>query len=256
MVSRVPGTRRPVLAVAAVTTLAGLIFTANAQLARNTAPESPLVAGRQPQHLAELVAVESARVAELTERASSLSDEIDGMVEAIAPVGISEDTSLALLEATAIGFIPVSGPGVTVVLYDAPSSAAMLAGIAPDDLVIHQQDLQAVVAALWAGGAEAMTLMGERVTMTSAFRCTGNVLLLHGQVFSPPYVVRAIGDPDRLERAVMASPGVRVFLSYVDALGLGFSLTQEAELQFPAYAGAASLRFAGLLTDVEPWRVP
>ena len=54
----------------------------------------------------------------------------------------------------------------------------------------------------WAGGAEAMALQDQRVTATTAFRCVGNVLSLGGRVYSPPYEVRAIGDPRRLRVAL------------------------------------------------------
>ena len=81
---------------------------------------------------------------------------------------------------------------MTVALDDAPPQARsrpLPPGIpspTPDDLVVHQQDIQGVVNALWAGGAEAMTLMGQRVIATTAVRCVGNTLLLHGAVYSPP----------------------------------------------------------------------
>ena len=91
---------------------------------------------------------------------------------------------------------PWSGPGVTVRLEDAPTDSPRRDEVSPDVLVVHQQDLQAVMNALWAGGAEAMELMDQRVISTSAFQCVGNVLKLHGRLYSPPYVVRAIGDPD------------------------------------------------------------
>ena len=242
------------LTVGLVTLFAGLLFAANAQLARSGSPESPLALGRQPGYLAELVETESARVTQLSAQVTALTEEIDALVEAIAPAGVVEDPETILLETTAIGFVPVVGPGVTVTLDDAPAAASQIPGVSPDDLVIHQQDLQAVIAALWAGGAEAMTLMGERVTMTSAFRCTGNVLLLHGQVFSPPYVIQAIGNPETLEASVLAAPGVQIFLTYVEVFGLGFTLTTEEDLEFPAYAGTGTLRFAELADGVQPWR--
>ena len=242
------------LTVGLVTLLAGLLFAANAQLARSESPENAIALGRQPGYLAELVETESARVTQLSAQVTALTEEIDALLEAIAPVGVVEDADNILLETTAIGFVPVVGPGVTITLDDAPAAASQIPGVLPDDLVIHQQDLQAVIAALWAGGAEAMTLMGERVTMTSAFRCTGNVLLLHGQVFSPPFVIQAIGNPDALEAAVLAAPGVQIFLMYVEAFGLGFTLTTESELEFPAYSGPGTLRFAELASDIEPWR--
>jgi uncharacterized protein YlxW (UPF0749 family) len=246
--------------VGLVAAFVGVVFAANAQLARiglgnSTGAEYTAAALRRPQNLAEMVVAGIYRNDFLTAQVDELTAKIAVISEADTAPGISENRDLALAEAEgmAIGSIPVSGPGLTVILDDAPVAAQDIAGVTHDDLVIHQQDLQHVIAALWAGGAEAMTLMGERVTMTSAFRCTGNVLLLHGRVFSPPYVVSAIGNPSRLQAAVEASPGVQVFLDYVAWLGLGFSIAHEANLEMPAYVGPG-LTFAQLPADVNPFR--
>src|SRR5690606_22501919 len=101
-----------------------------------------------------------------------------------------------------------------------------------------------VINALWAGGAEAMTLQGERVTATSAFRCSGNILLLHGKVFSPPYVIEAVGDPERLRASLDADPGVAIYQQYVDWVALGWSVKEAGTPGLPAYTGSAALRHA------------
>ncbi len=92
-----------------------------------------------------------------------------------------------------------------------PSSAnaAIAAGVDPNQLVVHQSDLQAVVNALWAGGAEAMSIAGQRVVATSAVRCVGNTLLLNGEVFSPPFRVEAIGPAKAMTAALGQSKGVQ-----------------------------------------------
>ena len=76
----------------------------------------------------------------------------------------------------------------------------------PDDVVVHQQDVQGVVNALWAGGAEAMQIMDQRVISTSAVRCVGNTLILQGRVYSPPYDIKAIGNPDGSLKAARPRP--------------------------------------------------
>ena len=76
-------------------------------------------------------------------------------------------------------------------------------GSGPDDLVVHQQDVQAVVNALWRGGADGVQIMDQRLIATSAVRCVGNTLILQGRVYSPPYTITAVGDPDA------AQPGAR-----------------------------------------------
>src|SRR5699024_3476655 len=98
-----------------------------------------------------------------------------------AEVEPSTDTEIAA------GRVPVEGSGVTVKLWDAPLRDPVPEGVRLDDLIVHQQDLEAVINGLWAGGAEAMAVQGHRVTSRSSIRCVGNVLLIDGSVYSPPY---------------------------------------------------------------------
>ncbi|GAA1722937.1 DUF881 domain-containing protein [Isoptericola hypogeus] len=228
---------RSTLSVASVLATAGLLFTASAQLA-DTGD------GRQPQDLAELVTDESDRVSTLTDRMNSLEAEIEDLGEQVNTDLPVRGPDLAARESVVTGSRPVTGPGLTVSLDDAPASSQSIAGVRADDLVVHQQDMQHVINALWAGGAEAMTLQGERVTATSAFRCSGNILLLHGKVFSPPYVIEAVGDPDDLQAALDASPGVAVYQQYVDWVALGWAVGQSDDLELPAYTGSSELKHA------------
>ena len=100
------------------------------------------------------------------------------------------------------GFEEVHGPALTVVLSDAPKEeidrAVENGEVTADQLVVHQQDIQAVVNALWAGGAEAMTLQKQRVISTTGIKCVGNTVVLHGVPYAPPYEITAIGDLDAL----------------------------------------------------------
>ncbi len=147
----------------------------------------------------------------------------------------------------AAGTEAVVGPTVKVTLNDAKNVPATLPdGLFVDDYVVHQQDVQAVVDALWQGGAEAMMLMDQRVISTSAVRCVGNTLILQGRVYSPPYVITAMGDPAALRQALDASPEVQIYKQYVDAVGLGYEVESSKEQTFPAYAG--SIKFDHIRT--------
>ncbi|MDQ6649913.1 MAG: DUF881 domain-containing protein, partial [Actinomycetota bacterium] len=154
----------------------------------------------------------------------------------------------AAAEALALpaGLVAVAGPVLSVSLDDAPPGAARGPGAppAPNDLVVHQQDVEAVVNALWAGGADAMTIMGERVIATTAVRCVGNTLLLHGAVYSPPYVIAAIGDARRLKAALDASSGVALYRQYVQAYGLTYDVSAGRSKVLPAYAGSLEFTHA------------
>ncbi|GEN81506.1 DUF881 domain-containing protein [Actinotalea fermentans] len=232
------------LGVAAVLALSMVLFAANARLAGG-------VDARQPQDLAGLLDAEEGRVAELQEEVDELLAEVDALT-AVRPVDLPEQDAATLeLTAVAAGRVAVTGPGVVVRLWDAEPARNLPSWVTNDDLVVHQQDLEAVINALWAGGAEAMTLQGERVIATSAFRCVGNVLRLHGRLYSPPYEVQAIGDPDALLEALDDSTTVQVYLDYADRLGLGWSADDAESLTLPAYAGEPTLNHARVPDDVD-----
>jgi len=149
--------------------------------------------------------------------------------------------------AAAAGLTPATGPALSVALSDAPRSDQQRdldAGASPDDLVIHQQDVQGVVNAMWAGGAEAMSIMGQRVVSTTAVRCVGNTLLLHGRVFGPPFVITAIGNVSSMKRALDVDPDVQIFQQYVAAYGLGYRVRTQSRVTLAAYDGPLELSHA------------
>jgi uncharacterized protein YlxW (UPF0749 family) len=114
----------------------------------------------------------------------------------------------------------------------------------PDDLVVHQVDVQSVLNALWAGGASAMAMQDQRLVASSAPRCIGNTLLLGGRTYSPPYVMTALGDPDRLRAALDNEPGVRLYEQYALRYGLRYEVAAYQNLSVPAYTESVRMRFA------------
>lgn len=143
------------------------------------------------------------------------------------------------------GLTKATGKVVTVTLNDSTRDPSTLPdGANLDWLVVHQQDVQAVVNALWAGGATAMMLMDQRVVSTSAVRCVGNTLLLQGRVYSPPFRIRAMGDPAKLRKALNDDPTVQNYQAYVPLAGLGYDVQTSDKATFPAYQGALDLKYA------------
>jgi uncharacterized protein YlxW (UPF0749 family) len=137
------------------------------------------------------------------------------------------------------GLVPVHGPGLRVVLDDSDLKTSPTGNV--NDLVVHSQDIQAVVNALWRAGAEAVAVNDERLVSTSAVLCVGNTLLLNGTVHSPPYRIAAIGasrarfDADDLVKALHDE---------ANTFGLLFSITSDGNVVLPAYGGGTSLRYA------------
>ena len=93
-----------------------------------------------------------------------------------------------------------------------------------DDLVVHQQDIEAVLNAMWSAGAEAIQMQDQRIIATSAPLCVGNTLLLNGRTYSPPYVVTAIGDASAMQALISGQ---------VDAIGCSTTVAAQIDKRQP-----------------------
>ncbi|GGS52892.1 MULTISPECIES: DUF881 domain-containing protein [Streptomyces] len=241
-----PARRTSVWAVrgltAAVFALAGLIFVTSA----NTAKGTNLRSDSSLLKLSDLIRERSEKNAELNDSAASVRAEIDALAQRDDGSTRAEDARLKALEKAA-GTTEITGDSVSVTLNDAPPDATANPGYPepqPNDLVIHQQDLQAVVNALWQGGARGIQVMDQRLISTSAVRCVGNTLILQGRVYSPPYKVTAVGDPGKLKRALDGSTAIQNYLLYVKAYGLGWKVDEDEAVTLPGYSGTVDLHHA------------
>jgi uncharacterized protein YlxW (UPF0749 family) len=228
----------PVVALAA-----GLLFATSGRTAQGTdlrAGEvtelSELIAQRQTA-----IARQAGQLSDLQEQVERLTDQAatrDGAVAAAQSSGDAGALSAAL--------VPLTGPGVVITLDDAPPrpDGSLPVDARPDDLVIHQSDVQAVVNAVWAAAADGVAVMDQRLIATSAVRCVGNTLLLQGRTYSPPFVVTAIGDAAAIRAQLDASPQVAVFQQAVEDFGLTFDVREAREVEVPEYDGPLDMDFA------------
>ena len=218
--------------VPVVLLLMGLLLATSARLADGT----DLRAERRTD-LVDLIRAEQDRVEAETTTVAQLQDEVDAAAKAEVPVATDPELEALISR--------VEGPGLSVTLEDAPIPVdGVPDGYTAEDYIVHEQDVQAVINALWAGGAEAIGVMNQRIIATSAVRCVGSTLLLHGQAYAPPYTVTAVGPTDRMQRAIDSSPRVAVYRQYVDLLGLGFDVSESASVTVPAYQGLLAAQFA------------
>jgi uncharacterized protein YlxW (UPF0749 family) len=240
-----PSTRTVVLRTlsAGVFALAGLIFWASYDTAKGVdiRSDDPL------PKLSDNVRARSGANAKLEQQVAGVRADVDRLGRRSSGLSPAERARIDAL-AAATGTEALTGPALEVTLDDAPpDGTALIPGVPdpqPDDLVIHQQDLQAVVNALWQGGAQGVRVMDQRLISTSAVRCVGNTLILQGRVYSPPYVVTAVGDHQRLRQALDDSPAIQNYLQYVDAYGLGWKVAAPDRVTLPGYAGSVDLRYA------------
>ena len=195
--------------------------------------------GSDTLEISDLVRTEELRVEELNAKITDLTEEIDQLAASHADSETEEvdrQTEVIMPEA---GLTPVQGPALTVTLDDAPRPPTPedeAQGLNIEDYLVHQQDIEAVVNALWAGGAEAMTVMDQRIVSTSTIRCVGSVLLLHGRTYYPPYAVTAIGDTDAMRTALDSSAAVATYRDWADRVGLAYDLSEDT-VTMPAYTG-------------------
>lgn len=196
--------------------------------------------GRNTQ-LIDVIRDNSRRNAELTRTVVELRGDVDELSRRAGAEPDQSDRIAAARREAAMQ--AVSGPGYTVTLTDAPLSV-QVPGVDEDLLVVHQQDIQSVVNALWASGAEAMTIQGQRVVSTTGIKCVGSTVVLHGIPYAPPYVISAIGDPDRLAAGLEESVYLQAYRHHAEAYDLGYQQKRETELNLPAFGGSVALQYA------------
>lgn len=231
------------LAVPVAFACAGVLFATSAGAAHGGD-----LRGGDRTDLADLIRVQEQKVADSTRRVEQLRNEMAAATKTAAAadqrIGAEQRRGQALTAAA--GLQAVRGPGLRVTLSDAPRSTDRLLpdGAAPDDLVVHQQDVQGVVNALWSAGADAVQIMDQRAIVTSAVRCVGSTLILQGRVYFPPYTITAIGDPDRISRALDSSESVALFRYYADRYNLVYRTERLNNVRLPGYEGTLDLLYA------------
>jgi uncharacterized protein YlxW (UPF0749 family) len=221
--------------------LAGLLLAAThgvsggAEIRRSDAPR-----------LVDLVRAAQSSVSRLNAERDELANKIDSVH------GRSPDAALAAMRRRSVelageaGMDPVHGPGLVVTLQDAQRDAngRFPRDASPDDLVVHQQDIQAVLNALWSAGAEAIQMQDQRIIATSVPRCVGNTLLLNGRTYSPPYTITAIGDAAAMQAALAAAPLVTLYKQYVVRFGLGYREEVKPDVQLVGHSEPVRMHYA------------
>ena len=155
---------------------------------------------------------------------------------------VKEQQKVAALRGPA-GLRPVRAPASRSPSTTPPTTRSTPPATTSAELLVHQQDIQAVANALWAGGAEAMTIQGQRVVATTGIKCVGNTVILHGVPYSPPYRISAIGPTAACSPPSTPAPTSRSTSSR-SRKGLGWNVKEEQSLSLPGYDGSTDLEYA------------
>lgn len=212
-----------------------LVATAGVQTARNAGQDS-----RGRESLVTQIKMRTARVDGLRARADALRSEIDSLQNVDLQTTATGRALSARLDRLNLltGAVPVTGPGVKVVVDDAPNAV-------DEKQKVLDQDLQKLVNALWASGAEAISINGQRLSNLSAIRFAGSAITVNFVSLSRPYTVLAVGNPDTMPARFVDTEHGRAWLDLHAVEGLKFDMTSENSLRLPAApARRLSLRHA------------
>jgi len=229
-------TRTP-FALAAVLGLLGFLFVVAASAADATRQvEAPrkarligLIQERRDQVEDLDAAVRSLRtdVANAEERAAQANDLDRSLADRLAQLGLQAGT------------VAVAGPGVVVRMSDSERSPSSTEDA--EAFRIHDSDIQLVVNALFAAGAEAVAVNDSRIVATTPIRAAGDTIVVNFRPLVPPYRIVGIGADSA---DFSASPIAQHFKRWTSLFGLGFSVKSERGLQAPAFTGRVAISSA------------
>lgn len=217
----------PVVAVAAVLALAGALFATAAVATHRGAAEAKRARSQLVQQIHQRTADSDALQRQLDQLQAQVKNARDSALSATGR-GSALTAEVTELE-TATGENEVDGPGVEVTLDDAknaPSSDNSLG-------TIYDRDLQAVVDALFASGAEAIAINGQRLTTRTAIREAGDAILVDYRPLAPPYRIDAIGPSD-LGATFMKTQTGSLYANWRQVYGLGFTVDPQSRLTLPS----------------------
>lgn len=183
------------------------------------------------------------RIEDLSQRLVQTEKERDMLLQEVQGLRKSSDKEVLTKQFENIkmgaGIVELKGQGVIITIDD--SKRQSKAGENPNLYLIHDDDILKVINELWASGAEAVAINGQRLVTTSEIRCAGPTLSVNNTRYSPPYEITAIGDAKNLENALKMRGGVVETLQF---WGIQVSIKNSEEVTVPAYKGTFRFEYA------------
>ncbi|HEX3030055.1 MAG TPA: DUF881 domain-containing protein [Clostridia bacterium] len=175
---------------------------------------------------------ENGRQEELNQRLDKLEKEKEALLKKL--IKSKSDSTLKDIKKEldktklAAGLTDVEGHGIVIRLEDALPKDVDDKNI----LLIHDTDMLKIINELKKSGAQAISVNDERILNTSELVCAGPTILINKNRYPPPYVIRAIGDADKMYSTVDNSQ--RVYLMRQD--GIRISIDKSSDIDIPKYA--------------------
>ncbi len=242
---RTPRVRAAVLLTVGVAIL-GLLLATSALQTRRGAP----AAAAERASLIERIEGMRARAVQI--RADLASAEItlaDAQDDALN-TSVEGEAIRAELDQLALisGASAVVGPGLVVTLDDAAVEGDEDTNL--DDTRVQDIDVRQLLNGLWSAGAEAVSIGGTRVTARTAIRAAGDALFADLAPLSPPYEIRAIGNPETLGPRFLDSAGASWLQVLAATYGIQFEVSTSTAVEIPAVA-TLDLTWASTMTGID-----
>ncbi|MFE9673684.1 DUF881 domain-containing protein [Streptomyces sp. NPDC006259] len=233
-VGGLPRTLRSKLGLAFGLVLAALVVTVGAAQARIAAP----VVAKEREELIDRIDSETEAADKLEDTVDKLRDDVSARQRAALRESGGEDrTELVGILA---GAVEVHGPGVKLVVDDAEEASTggdgdprETSGFS-DTGRVRDRDMQRVVNGLWASGAEAVSVNGQRLTALSAIRAAGDAILVDNKPLVPPYTVLAVGDGEKMSTRFQDSSDGLYLHALQENFGIRTAISVEKEIRVPA----------------------
>jgi uncharacterized protein YlxW (UPF0749 family) len=223
-------------AIALVCLVLGIMLSTQFKVQQQVASTDQIAVKRSSDLAKQLQAAEQER--------DRLMSDVSDLRTKLTATGNSTSENQALtaeLEQAQIfgGLIPVSGPGVSVMLND--SSIPLRPGENAANGIIHDIDVLQIVNELAASGAEAISINGQRLIGHTEIRCAGPTITINGVRTAPPLNILAVGDATTLEAAMLMNNGP---VAGLKQFGLDVVVKKESKLVVPAFKGSTKLQIA------------
>jgi uncharacterized protein YlxW (UPF0749 family) len=246
-----PRTGRGLALTLVLAVLAGAAFSVSVVSIRQPQRESSQV----NEHLREQIEKRTAAVERQQAANAALSEAIARNQRDALGAGGARLADQARLLARVAGEVAVHGPGLRLTLDDAPSAPGAVGGDPRADTefdagILYDSDLQVVVNGLWAAGAEAVAVNGQRLTALSAIRSAGRAILVDFRPLRRPYVIEAIGDPARMQAGFASGAAGSYVQAMRDNAGVRADVAESDRLALPG-AGQLVLRHARIASDTK-----
>jgi len=190
-------------------------------------------------------------IARLEQEQSVLRQGVDARRKALSEIESEEASRGAMLSQLSkelavnralAGLTDIQGPGIIISLAD--GTRALRAGEKAEAVIVHDYDVRDIMNALWAGGAEAVAINGQRIVFSTSVTCVGPTIVVGDSRVSPPLTILAIGDAASMSRMLSQDPELAQLRSRAQDGAIILTTEARSNLTIPAFSGILTQQFA------------